>query len=151
VTVLPVLLAVHVGLALALLLPAVLLPFALRAGAAPVDRPGSATRVLLAVEARSSALVALGLAASGVGLVAILGAQTLGQPWLLTALTIYAANLALAFFIQRPSLRDLIGIRGARDDSVWRARARRRRYVSYAMAGLTGTIGILMSAKPVLW
>jgi hypothetical protein len=151
VALLPILLAVHVALALTLLVPAVLLPFALRARAVPTDRPGSVTRALLGVQARSSSLVAIGLAASGAGLVAILGPQMLVQPWLLTALSIYAANLVLAFFIQRPNLRDLMGIRSTRDDSVWRARARRQRYVSYAMAGLTGTIGILMSAKPVLW
>jgi hypothetical protein len=34
---------------------------------------------------------------------------------------------------------------------VWLARAKRQRYVSYAMAGLVGTIGFLMSTKPTLW
>ena len=33
----------------------------------------------------------------------------------------------------------------------WTERARRQRYVSYVMAGLVGTIGFLMSTKPVLW
>ena len=79
------------------------------------------------------------------------GGQLLGQPWLLLALAIYAGNLALAFFVQRPNLRRLIGVRAAADDKVWQARARRQRYVSYAMAALVGTIGFLMSTKPALW
>jgi hypothetical protein len=54
------------------------------------------------------------------------------------ALAIYALNLAIAFFIQRPNLRRLIGIRAAGDDAVWRARAKRQRYVSYGMAALVG-------------
>ena len=39
----------------------------------------------------------------------------------------------------------------ARDDTVWKERAKRQRYVSYLMAGLVGTIGFLMSAKPDFW
>jgi hypothetical protein len=74
----------------------------------------------------------------------------LEQPWLLVALAIYLANLAIAFFIQRPNLRRLIGIRAAPDDRTWAARARRQRYVSYLMAGLVGVIGFLMSTKPTL-
>ena len=58
-------------------------------------------------------IIGLGLAATGIGLVTVLGGTLLGQPWLLVALAIYAANLALAFFIQRPNLRRLIGIRAA--------------------------------------
>ena len=59
------------------------------------------------------------------------------------------ANLLLAFFVQRPSLRRLLG--HDRDPETWRARARRQRYVSYTMAGRAGTIGYLMSTKPELW
>ena len=70
---------------------------------------------------------------------------------MLVALSIYALNLVLAFFIQRPNLRRLIGIRAAADDRAWRERAKRQRYVSYAMAGLVGTIAFLMSTKPALW
>ena len=93
----------------------------------------------------------IGLAITGVGLLSVLGAQMLQQPWLLVALSIYALNLGLAFFIQRPNLRRLIGIRAAADDATWKAWARRQRYVSYAMAALVGTIGFLMSTKPKLW
>jgi hypothetical protein len=81
----------------------------------------------------------------------VLGPGLLAQPWLLVALSIYAANLALAFFIQRPGLRRLVGVTAAWDDDVWHARARRQRYLSYAMAGLVGVIGFLMSTKPQLW
>ena len=80
-----------------------------------------------------------------------LGSELLRQTWLLVALRIYFATLAIAFFIQRPNLRALVGMRAAPDDTGWRSRARRQRYVSYLMAGLVGTIGFLMSSKPVLW
>ena len=81
----------------------------------------------------------------------MLGSGLLQQPWLLLALTIYFVNLGIAFFIQRPNLRRLVGVKAAADDAVWRDRAKRQRYVSYLMAGLVGTIGFLMSSKPVLW
>ena len=73
------------------------------------------------------------------------------QPPQVRALAIYFVNLGIAFFIQRPNLRRLIGVRAAADDKTWLERARRQRYVSYLMAGLVGTIGFLMSSKPVLW
>jgi hypothetical protein len=60
-------------------------------------------------------------------------------------------NLGIAFFIQRPNLRRLIGIKAAADDKTWKERAKRQRYVSYLMAGLVGTIGFLMSTKPSIW
>jgi hypothetical protein len=84
-------------------------------------------------------------------LVSVLGPQLLQQPWLLVALSIYFTNLAIAFFIQRPNLRRLIGVKAASDDKVWKERAKRQRYVSYLMAGLVGTIGFLMSTKPSIW
>ena len=63
----------------------------------------------------------------------------------------YALNLVLAFFLQRPNLRRLVGIRATDDDRTWKARAQQQRYMSYLMAGLVGTIGFLMSTKPMLW
>ena len=78
------------------------------------------------------------------------GPTLLQQPWLIVALTIYALNLGLAFFIQRPNLRRLIGVKAGPDDQTWRERAKRQRYVSYLMAGLVGVIGFLMSTKPTL-
>ena len=74
----------------------------------------------------------------------------LEQPWLLIALVIYALNLGLAYFVQVPRLRGLIGLR-AESDPRWPLLARRQRYISYVMAGLVGTIGFLMSTKPALW
>ncbi|HEU4674037.1 MAG TPA: hypothetical protein VFS32_14190 [Candidatus Limnocylindrales bacterium] len=147
----PILVATHVALALALLLPSLLLPFALRIGARPAESDRSIVRGLLALQASATTPLALGVAASGAALVVAIGTSLLSQPWLLVALAIYGANLGLAFFVQRPDLVRLVGLRGTRDDRAWRARARRQRYVSYAMAGLTGTIGLLMSAKPELW
>jgi len=148
---LPFLLAVHVVLAISLLLPQLLLPFALRAKRATVDSDSRVIRGLLAMQSTGTVVIGVGLALTGFGLVAILGTNLLSQPWLVVALTIYALNLALAFFVQRPRLRRLLGIRAAADDVVWAARARRQRYVSYVMAGLVGAIGFLMSAKPQLW
>ena len=95
-------------------------------------------------------LIGIGLVVTGALLVGSLGLTIVDQPWLLVALAIYALNLGIALFIQRPNLRALVGLRAAWDDRTWLAAARRQRYVSYAMAGLIGLIGYLMSAKPQL-
>ena len=79
------------------------------------------------------------------------GSSVLQQPWLLVALAIYALNLGLAYFIQVPRLRSLIGLRSTAATRAGRTLARRQRYISYVMAGLVGTIGFLMSTKPALW
>lgn len=147
----PILLATHIVLAVSLFLPSILLPFALRTRRAAAESPHPLVRVLLPMQANGTVLIGIGLAVTGGALLLALGGSLLDQPWLLVALAIYAANLALAFFVQRPNLRRLIGIRAAPDDRVWRERAKRQRYVSYAMAALVGTIGFLMSTKPVLW
>ncbi len=148
---LPILLAVHVTLAISLFLPSILLPFALRARRATVDSESTVVQSLLWAQSHGTLVIGGGLALTGVGLVAALGSTMLEQPWLLLALTIYFVNLAIAFFVQRPNLRRLIGVNAAADDATWRERAKRQRYVSYLMAGLVGTIGFLMSSKPVLW
>jgi hypothetical protein len=147
----PVVLAVHISLAVALFLPSILLPFALRARRAATESESPIVRGLLWMQSNGTVIIGAGLAATGLAMIVVLGPTMLQQPWLLVALSIYAANLALAFFVQRPSLRRLIGIKAASDDAVWKARARRQRYLSYAMAGLVGTIGFLMSAKPTIW
>jgi len=147
----PVVLVVHVALAISLFLPSLLLPFALRVRRATVDSESRMVRGLLAMQSSGTFVIGLGLVLTGIALVAVLGTRLLSQPWLLVALSIYALNLALAFFVQRPNLRRMLGIRAGTDDRVWAARARRQRYVSYVMAGLVGTIGFLMSAKPALW
>jgi hypothetical protein len=144
----PVLLATHVLLAVSLFLPSILLPFALRTRRAAVESDSGLVRTLLWAQSHGTMLIGAGLALTGVGLIASLGPTTLQQPWLLVALVIYALNLGLAFFIQRPNLRRLVGIKAAADDRVWLDRARRQRYVSYLMAGLVGVIGFLMSTKP---
>jgi hypothetical protein len=147
----PILLVIHIALAVGLFLPSILLPFALRTRRAAADSPNRFVRFLLWMQANGTLVFGLGLAATGIGLVAILGPELLRQPWLLVALAIYAVNLAIAFFVQRPNLRRLIGIRATPDDRLWLSRARRQRYISYAMAALVGTIGFLMSTKPALW
>jgi hypothetical protein len=150
----PVLLTIHILLAVSLFLPSLLLPFLLRRRA-ELAEPGRLARALLWLQSGGTAAIAAGVALSGLGLVAVLGVGLLTQPWLLAALLIYAADLAVAFFIQRPNLRRLLSraqSQGAGlDDEVWRTRARRQRYVSYGMAGAVGAIGFLMSTKPALW
>jgi hypothetical protein len=144
----PLLLVTHISLAIALFLPSILLPFALRTRRAAVDSESGVVRSLLWAQSHGTVIIGAGLALTGVGLVLALGPALLTQPWLLIALVVYALNLGLAFFIQRPNLRRLIGIKAAADDRVWQERARRQRYVSYLMAGLVGLIGFLMSTKP---
>ena len=147
----PILLVTHIALAVSLFLPSILLPFALRTRRAAADSPHPMVRFLLWMQAHGTLVIGIGLALTGAVLVIVLGGSLIGQPWLLLALTIYAANLLLAYFVQRPNLRRLVGIRAAADDRLWLERAKRQRYVSYAMAALVGTIGFLMSTKPQLW
>ena len=147
----PLLLIAHIALAISLVLPSILLPFALRTRRATVDSDSRVVQGLLYAQTHGTIVIGLGLAVTGLGLVLALGANLLQQTWLLVALTIYFVNLGLAFFIQRPNLRRLVGVTAAADDRVWKERAKRQRYVSYLMAGLVGTIGFLMSSKPVLW
>jgi len=147
----PILLATHIVLAVSLFLPSILLPFALRTRRAAEESTNGFVRFLLWMQAHGTLVVGIGLALTGTALVVVLGGSLIGQPWLLVALGIYVANLLLAFFVQRPNLRRLVGIRAAADDRIWLERAKRQRYVSYAMAALVGTIGFLMSTKPQLW
>ena len=147
----PIILVTHIVLAVGLFLPSILLPFALRTRRATVESQHPFVRLLMWMQAHGTLIFGAGLAITGVLMLTVLGPQLLTQPWLLVALTIYAVNLCLAFFLQRPNLRRLIGIRATDDDRVWLDRAKRQRYVSYLMAGLVGTIGFLMSTKPRLW
>jgi len=147
---LPYVLVVHIGLAVGLFLPSILLPFTLRTQRATVESESGVVRSLLWAQSHGTMVIGAGLALTGLALVSIIGPQLLGQPWLLVALAIYFVNLAIAFFIQRPNLRRLVGIKAAADDATWKDRARRQRYVSYLMAALVGMIGFLMSTKPTL-
>jgi hypothetical protein len=145
----PVLLVTHVVLALALLLPSVLLPFLLRRGTGP---PGTMTRGLMTIQGTGTLLIAAALALTGSAMLWILGPDLLTKPWLIVALVLYALNLAVAAFVGRPNLRRLIGLgSSSADDATWRSRARRQRYIAYGMAGVIGVIGLLMSTKPDLW
>lgn len=148
-TLFPLLLVVHVALAVALLLPSVALPFLLRRSADA--RPTPAVLMLAAMQGTGSVIIGAGLAITGTALLFVLGPQLLTQPWLLVALAIYAANLLVVALVARPNLRRLVGMRGGGDPVVWERRARRQRYVAYGMAAATGLIGFLMSTKPELW
>jgi Predicted integral membrane protein (DUF2269) len=150
------LIVLHVTLALALFVPSLLLPFALRprlwgGPTAVPERRSRAVRALLWVQERGTLPLGIGLALTGIGLVAVLGISLLAQPWLLVALAIYAFDLVLAFFVQRPGFHRLASLRRDADERAVAVGARRQRYVSYLMAGLIGTIGFLMSTKPALW
>jgi len=137
-------------LALGLLVPSILLPFALRGRAADRE-PGRFTRAMIRLQRDLSVVIAAGLALTGVGLVLVIGPSVLAQPWLLLALVVYAADLIVAFVIQRPGLRRLLGLRSDASDAErarWRLWARRQRYVSYAMATAVGLIAFLMTSKP---
>jgi hypothetical protein len=148
----PILLIAHIALALALFVPSVLLPFTFRArrGSLKPEGSGRFVRFLLTLQSRGTLWIGVGLAITGLGLLGSVGFRMLEQPWLLVALVIYALNLGLAYFVQVPRLRGLIGLR-ADSDPRWPLLARRQRYISYVMAGLVGTIGFLMSTKPALW
>jgi hypothetical protein len=145
----PVLLVVHVALAISLLAPSVLLPFLLRRQASGAE-PGGGTRALMTMQGTGSVVIGIGLALTGAGLVISLGTEILARPWLLVALSIYAVNLLLAAFISRPGLRRLVRLANA-DAEGWGRQAARVRYAAYAMAAATLLIGFLMSTKPVLW
>ena len=151
---LPVLIAIHVTLAISLFLPSIMLPFALRLrGGQWQAQTGRISRALFWLQRNGTLVIGLGLAVTGVAMLAILGPQLLTQPWLAIALVIYATNLGLAFFVQRPALRRLLGMRPLATDAErdrWKAWARRQRYVSYVMATLVGLIAFLMSTKPQL-
>jgi hypothetical protein len=149
---LPVLLVTHIILALSLLVPAILLPFSLRLQTA--DRqPGRFTRGMIRIQKDFSLWIGLGLAATGLGLLLVLGPQLITQPWLALALVIYVIDLVVAFVIQRPGLRRLfrlpVGESEAERDT-WRALARSQRYLSYVMAGAIGLIAFLMMTRPEL-
>lgn len=148
----PVLLVAHISLAIALFLPSLFLPFAFRArrGSLSPERSGRFVQLLLGLQAKGTVWIGVGLAVTGIGLLATLGFSLLQQGWLVVALVIYALNLGLAYFVQVPRLRRLIGLRSGSDPR-WPILARRQRYISYVMAGLVGTIGFLMSTKPALW
>ena len=150
----PIVLVAHIVLALSLLLPSILLPFALRLSRGRWQQgPGRGSRGLFWLQRNGTLLIGAGLVLTGVLLVLTLGTQLLAQPWLMLALAIYATNLVLAFFIQRPALARLLRLRPELSDEAtqrWRNWARRQRYVSYVMAALIGVIAFLMSTKPQL-
>lgn len=154
----PVILATHIVLAIALFVPSLLLPFTLRnrsvAPGAESQRPGVFVRALQWIQARGTVPIGVGLALTGVAMVLVLGTRILEQPWLLVSLATYAVAAVVAFGYQRPGLRRLEA-RGEivtdTDRAAWRDRARRQRYLAYAITSAVGFIAFLMSTKPVLW
>jgi uncharacterized membrane protein len=154
----PAILATHITLAIALFVPSLLLPFTLRnrsvAPGAESQRPGRFVRALQWIQAHGTVAIGIGLAFTGVGMLVVLGPRMLEQPWLLVSLATYAVAAAIAFAYQRPGLRRLQardGIATDADRAAWRDRARRQRYLAYAITSAVGFIAFLMSTKPVLW
>jgi uncharacterized membrane protein len=152
----PLLLATHIVLAVSLFLPAFLLPFTMRTrgrDGEPVvgAASGRLVRLLVWLEAHGTVVIGGGVAITGIALLISLGGAFIDQPWLLIALGIYATILIVAFFIQRPGIRRLLGLKEAATEEEkerWRSRARRQRYISYLIAGAIGVIGWLMMSKP---
>jgi hypothetical protein len=148
-----IVLATHIGLALALVMPTLVLPFALRAQrrAAPGAGPGRLVRGLLWLETHGTSVLGVGVAATGILLIVLIGPVIVGQPWLVAALGIYTVILVIAFFVQRPALATVFGSPARPEDPSWRERARRLRYMSYCLAAMVGVIAFLMTQKPALW
>jgi len=154
----PLILGVHISLAIALFVPSLLLPFTLRSrsvqpGQEPVP-PGRLTRLMLWMQAHGTVVIGAGLALTGVAMVAVLGTRILEQPWLLVSLATYAIAALIAFAFQRPSLRRLLrrdDVRSDADRAAWREGAKRQRYVAYFLTTAVGLIAFLMSSKPALW
>jgi hypothetical protein len=140
----------HVSLAILLLLPNLLAPFVLRRDSATRGQSGLG-RLILILQGPASLWIGLGVAATGIGLLAVIGLELLSQPWLLVAIGLYTANLVVAAVVARPNLRRLLGLSGSLDQETWARLARRQRYLAYAMAALIGVIGVLMMTKPQLW
>jgi hypothetical protein len=92
----PVLLAAHITLAIGVFLPSLLLPFALRAQRPATTSQSSLVQSLLWLQSNGTVVIGAGLALTGAAMLTILGPSLLAQPWLLVALAIYVANLALA-------------------------------------------------------
>ena len=143
----PILLVTHIILAVALLLPTVLLPFLLRRGD---GRPGTVTRILMAMQGTGTLIIAAGLAITGSAMLWILGPELLTQPWLLVALALYAINLVIAAFIGAAEP-------AAADRARLQRRPTTRRGGAVRVASATsrtawpasiGVIGFLMSTKP---
>ena len=151
---LPVLIAVHVVLAVSLFLPSILLPFALRLrGGEWQERPGAFSRLLFWLQRNGTLVVGAGLAVTGSLMLFILGATTVEPAVAADRPGDLRREPGLAFFVQRPALARLLGMRPLATDAQrdrWRTWARRQRYVSYVMAGLVGLIAFLMSTKPTL-
>jgi uncharacterized membrane protein len=154
----PYILAGHVTLAIALFVPSLLLPFTLRNRSVErgfvAPEPGRVARTAGWLQGPGSVAVGAGLAATGIAMLAVLGTRILEQPWLLVSLATYAVTAVVAFAVQRPALRRLRardGIATDADREAWRARARRQRYVAYAITMAVGLIAFLMSTKPALW
>jgi uncharacterized membrane protein len=152
----PYLLTAHIILAVSLFVPSFALPFTMRTrgmDGEPVvgGKRGRVVRLLIWLEAHGTVIIGAGVAITGIAMLTILGSQFAQQPWLMLGIAIYIVILLVSFFVQRPGVRRLLGLREAateEEKEKWRRRARRQRYISYGMAAAIGLIGWLMMSKP---
>ena len=98
------------------------------------SRRTRSSSALLSMQARGTLVV--GRPGDHRGGSSLAGLPCCAQPWLLVALAIYAVNLALAFFIQRPNLRRLVACADAATIGPgWRAHAAALRQLCDGRAG----------------
>ena len=114
----PIVLLVHIVLAVSLFLPSILLPFTLRTRRATVESESRVVRRCCGRSRTARSSIGAGLALTGLGLdLDPRAGRCSPQPWLLLALASTSPTSAIAFFIQRPNLRRLVGIKAAADDA----------------------------------
>ena len=90
----PLLLATHITLAISLFLPSILLPFALRTRRATVESDNRVVHALLWAQTHGTIVIGLGLALTGLGLVAVARVDDArSSRGCCVALTIYFVNL----------------------------------------------------------
>ena len=142
----PMLLTTHFILSITHFLPAFMLPFTMRTRGTDGDpvvntESGRFVRLLVWLEAHGTVIIGAGVAITGIAMLIVLGGAFLDQPWLMLALAIYATILAVSFFIQRPGIRRLLGLKLAATEvekERWRVRARRQRPDRGALLGPHG-------------
>ena len=133
----PILLGAHIILAVSLVLPSILLPFALRARRATVESGSRVVQGLLWAQIARHVAIGVGLALTGSAWSRRSGRRCSSSRGCCWPSRSTSSTSAIAFFIQRPNLRRLVGIRAAADDRTWleRAQAAALRVVSDGRPG----------------
>ena len=155
----PAILATHITLAICLLVPSLLLPFTLRNRLRRPERragaPGRVVRGLSWAQANGTMVIGIGLALTGIAMIAVLGPRMLQQPWLLVSLATYAIAAVIAFVDPAPEPC----ARSSRGTASRPTPTAPRGETAHGGSGTSrtdsrsavGLIGFLMSTKPQLW